>query len=189
MRRRRADKLLAVLAQAAESDRNGDVPLAMLTQRTGLNRTEACESLGVLCRRGLARKVEPGLYVVTSTGRAFCRDGGQVTGGPYAGTAVRVRRGTLRNKLWRAARMARKFTIADLLQLCGEGSLDGARKYLDRLERAGYLRRLGNRPKSAGAGNVVRWVLIRDTGRLSPVLNAARTTVYDPNTGETHDVA
>lgn len=152
-----------------------------------------------LVRRGLLERAERGCYRLTAEGRRVTAEGAPLNCGPQGphGKPRRPRRSTLRVRLWRAMRLARKFTVSDLLAAAcrgGEAAAESnARHYLRQLEAAGYLQRLGRRvPGTAPTSNgFARWSLVRDSGPEAPVAAKARAgwVVRDPNTGQVHPCA
>jgi hypothetical protein len=79
-------------------------------------------------------------------------------------------------------RMTKKFSVDDLVLRAAGGNeanpRNSASRYLNALERAGYVVRL-----SSSAPHKPRWVLVRDTGAIPPTIRTGRR-VYDHNTGE-----
>ena len=97
-------------------------------------------------------------------------------------------RETNQQRMWRAMRILRRFTLNDLtMQASTEDGIvthKGAKVYCRYLEWAGYLRRPG---KKAGRS---RWsferavfILVRNSGPLCPQVTSKKA-VYDPNTSK-----
>jgi hypothetical protein len=97
---------------------------------------------------------------------------------------IRVRRVSLKQRLWRALRILRKATLKDLLALAATGeesaAANNARHYLKVLIDTGFVHRFARR----GSGGVLRYGLIRDTGPKAPVMR--KHEVEDLNTGEVY---
>jgi hypothetical protein len=89
----------------------------------------------------------------------------------------------LRVRVWEAIRTARKGTVAEIeqLALASEKDPGGVQRYLLALRRGGYLRRM-----KAVSYKEARYLLIRDTGPLAPILRRSKDCLYDPNTKEEH---
>nr|WP_295832888.1 hypothetical protein [uncultured Azospirillum sp.] len=92
----------------------------------------------------------------------------------------------LRARLWRAMRITRKGSVAEIVRLVlrdderADSVRSTAASYLRVLAKAGYLIDL-RRP----GGVEARYSLIRDTGPLPPAYKAGTRVVRDRNTGET----
>lgn len=186
---------MAVRAALAE---RGCLRTEALAEAAGLTHRQVVSATGKLIVRGLVERVEVGCYRLTAEGEASHAAGEVLTSGPtgpHAAPRPPARR-SLRARLWRAARLRRKFTIGELVRLAArDGERDprgNATRYLALLCRAGYLRRLPGRqadgkPNSSG---LIRYALVRDTGPEPPVVvvdDACRpTAMRDPNTGEVH---
>lgn len=88
-----------------------------------------------------------------------------------------------RGKIWAAIRfLKRNITLEDLESVTGQ-SYPNVRRYVRRLQLAGYLRLDGQSNTQQGKCNVYR--LVRNSGRLAPIPQFETNTVYDPNTKET----
>jgi hypothetical protein len=86
-----------------------------------------------------------------------------------------------RQALWGAIRFAKRFSLAELLEIA-EGVGDGnARAYLRVLVAAGYLQVQPRRRGLAGSEN--RYRLVRDGGPLPPI-PSLDGSLFDPNTRE-----
>ena len=102
----------------------------------------------------------------------------------------RVVRGTLREKAWRAMQIKGKFTLADLVRaaLAADGAAKDPRnnlgRYVKALADAGILAEMKRRmaPASPTSNGEKRWVLVRDLGRLAPVMRD-KGGIHDPNSG------
>lgn len=180
--RANAHELLQALAGAPEP-----TSVHAMRVRLGIGKDGAHRAIHVLVRRGLATQARYGFYRITDEGRAFLASGRQVNRGRHARSPRSIRTDTFRARLWRAARVARRFTINDLVQITAgpedRAPRSGANRYIKALERAGILRRLPGPRNQAG-----RWLLLRDIGPRPPAVNKRATAVFDPNSGETHDL-
>jgi hypothetical protein len=75
------------------------------------------------------------------------------------------------------------FTVPDLVVTADSG-MENTKKYLQGLQRAGYVQR--RRAKRSGQkGGFAVYHLVRDTGPRAPRLNTDGST-YDPNTKRTY---
>ena len=150
------------------------------------------KATGALITRGLAERAEIGCYKITEAGRRFVDEGKTLRSGPRGPVPCRkLRDNTLRARLWRAARIKRKFSLADLLVLAARGderdAYGNACRYCRSLELAGYLRRLVRADDGVPTSNgLLRYALVADTGPAAPVCRYRARTVFDPNTCETH---
>ena len=86
-------------------------------------------------------------------------------------------KGTNNEKIWHAMRISKKFMVADLEVLTGV-KRHQITLYISYLQRAGYLTYL---PKQ---GYHRRYLLIKDTGPLYPILRQKHNMVYDQNKQE-----
>ncbi len=83
-----------------------------------------------------------------------------------------------RTKIWGAMRFLKTFTLEEIEQTTG-CSYPNVRRYMKRLERAGYVR-----VAKVATGN--RYRLIRNTGPLAPIPQFEAESVFDPNSRETY---
>ena len=134
-------------------------------------------------------------WTFTAKGRELIRAGGRVKSGPkgpFNGLA-KQRPGTLRERAWKALRIARKATLAELAEVArttddGDGDdvkvIDNLRKYLKALSRVGLVSQLpvkqqGFAPTSNG---FVRYALTAAGERLGPLAPiVGKAFVIDPN--------
>lgn len=184
-------RLLAYLHTAHPGSRD----TARCAQQTGLDRRQISNAAGTLIHLGYAERVGTGDYRITRPGIDAARDAVPITSGPNGPLSV-VRRypNSLRQRLWRALRIARKSSLPELL-LSAARDTDrdpetNAHGYLGALKRAGYVVDLARRePGYALTSNGYKqWLLLRDTGPEAPVWRRARKQLYDPNTGVTIDL-
>lgn len=83
-----------------------------------------------------------------------------------------------REKLWRAMRILRTFTIGELAAVIELASVKSVSAFCSELQRAGYLTvQRGNHHQHECA----RYRLIRDTGPIAPWAMNYSAAVYDPN--------
>ncbi|MBF0094908.1 MAG: MarR family transcriptional regulator [Alphaproteobacteria bacterium] len=172
---------------------DGDRCLTMdeLAMRTGIDRPLLSMAAGGLIRLGLVERVAVGCFRLTEAGRASKADGSvELRSGPRGSVEKkRVVAGSLRARLWHAIRICKKFTIGDLLERAAREERQpkaSASVYLQHLVAARYVRVLpqrlpGHKPGSTG---YLRYVLLRDTGPLPPLVRKNRSELFDPNTGE-----
>lgn len=85
-----------------------------------------------------------------------------------------------RYRAWQSMRILRRFTVADLMATA-EISRHNVEPFLRRLERFGYIRRVGQR--RAGYQHPVLWMMVRNTGP-NPPRCMRDGGIFDPNTGE-----
>ena len=178
--------LLRALA-AAESRTLDD-----LVGATRVERGRVGTAIATLMSRGLVISVGPVCYALTAAGHRVVTSGREIRSGPR-GLHTGVRRpveDTLRARLWRALRLKRKASLPQLLTLAARGSERAAERnawmYLRALHRAGYIQRLAMRAKggSSSSRGHIRWLMLRDTGPMAPVVRPRHREVVDPNTGE-----
>jgi hypothetical protein len=181
----KTEALLTAIGSAAPRE---CITEADLVRLTGAEARSVEMSCLLLRKHGLLTKTGRGCHRLTDAGRAAFEQGAKLRSGPqrpYTGRVVKT--GTLRERAWLAIRTARKFTIDDLIMLAVRGGERGVysnlRRYVRALELAGYLQRLPVREaRSAPTSNgAVRWMLVNNTGRLTPTWSPKHGTVYDPN--------
>jgi hypothetical protein len=182
-----AEELLKIIFEASPQDCITEQRLVEMTGKQPINVEMAVLRLR---KHGLVERTGQDCHKLTDAGRAAAKAGMQIRSGPKAKwTAPKINRETLRVRVWRAIRIRRKFSIPDLEMLVAEGGEKdiacNIRKYLNALERAGYLTRLKVRQRgtSLTSNGYVRWWLMdqMDTGPLAPVWRHKSETVYDPN--------
>ncbi|MBL4800888.1 MAG: hypothetical protein JKY45_03270 [Emcibacter sp.] len=90
----------------------------------------------------------------------------------------RVTQGSGQNNMWRTMKMAGKFTLPDLARAASTDevtvSIEAAKGYVGMLTRAGYLRKISDKPSL--------WTLpiCKRTGPLAPMIQRVKQ-VFDPN--------
>lgn len=197
-----AERLLAALP-APDAPFMRVAELAAALELDGTSASRACR---VLRNRGLAEAAKAknqtqgaGAYRLTAAGAAARDAGSTIRGGQGEREACRrLVRTTMRDRLWKALRIARNtgqtYTIDELVEMAADGTESDARgsaqSYIFALARAGYLRKHRIRarsgaPRSKGA---FRYVLIRDTGPKTPIWRRPRNSVFDPNRNEEHQL-
>lgn len=168
----------------------------------------ACTTLekhGYLLRQKYADgSVKPGHYQLTELGVNAIAGGMKsmrLTSGPKAphGTP-RSNAGTLRERVWRLLRIkdgATAMSVTDLLSTLidadGNVNINGAKnnvqKYLQQLKRAGYLAEVRRAaPTSLTSNGEKRYLLIRNTGPLAPILKVSKSLVFDQNQQVNYDI-
>ncbi len=173
---RLSQHILKMLAAARETGRTAD----QLASVSGSALESVIATCGALQRLGFARECERErgrrAWCITSAGQqalAESRETPQVL-------RRRSPSHSVAQSLWRVLRMNRKAGTAELLVLTGAAERP-ALLHLRSLERAGYLTRVGDSRR--GPQRDARWLLLRDTGPLTPYLVNVRREVWDPNTG------
>lgn len=171
---------------------NADCPREGIGRASGVKGRSLENSLLKLRQLGFLA-LEDGRYRLTKEGRAFLEAGKPLTSGPRGPQpGKRYFSGTLRERVWRAIRIKRKFSALEILPLAARGEERDAEsnvgKYLRALARSGFLvimkgRERGPAPTSPG---YLRYLLVRDTGPQAPRWLPRRGCVYDPNTEEEH---
>lgn len=165
---------------------------AELTERLGMDRRQVADVCSALVSQALIVRRERGCFQLAPSGRDAWERGDVLTFGPRSAlsqaTPRRRRRETQRDRIWRAIRITRKFTLAELQTLSG-ASGDNVNRYVWALEKAGFLCPLRREPGAAPTSNgFKRWALIRDPGALPPVWQGRKRRVYDPNSGDAIEV-
>jgi len=180
---------------AALGQRIGVFHVHEIQKMTNLSGEQIQGALKTLVRRGFVERRGTGLIKATAEGWAFLSVENEIKPGPTAPRRSKGGSSNLRDRLWKALRLAQKATIPELLELAARGSeinaALNAKDYLNALVRSGHVIRLTRRappvwPATTGAS---RYCLILDTGPQAPTYNPHRKSVFDPNTGETFDVA
>lgn len=191
MSHRPSNRLLGLIGDAGDAG----MTLAVLDASAELDRKCVRNAIEALKTRGLIEAIDHGLYRLTAAGRLARHYGLDIKPGPRGERGPKLHVNGLRARLWKAMRALHKFGLDDLLLRAANGDEAGARnnavKYLNALERAGYLVRLRRRdPGIAVTSNgFVRWLLIRSTGPRPPIWQAGKGQIHDPNTGAVHALA
>lgn len=171
----------------------GTMELHAIAAAVGGRSKDVVMAVQRLKRRGLVVSERPGEYAATAAGRTFLDEGRQVQGGQDSPRPRTKTRG-LRQRAWWVLRARGVTSLPDLLSTLSDGSERDASsnlsKYLRALERTGFIvaleqRRPGHAPTSNGHK---RYRLVRNNGRLAPVVRQTQGVVYDPNTGEAYAV-
>ena len=89
-----------------------------------------------------------------------------------------------RTKLWQAMRMLRRFTVGELQAVCEVRSKSTVTSFVHELRMAGFIRCVhrGNEALHEPAF----WMIVRNTGPLSPARLPRRKSMWDPNTDQEH---
>lgn len=193
-----AEQLLTVIR---DSGMRECITEARLIELTGLTPRQVECSAATLRRNGLIEKTGRGCHKLTSAGKEALTAGARLRSGPKGSWNKGTRRkagNTLRERVWRAIHIRRKFTVPEIITLVVDGTERGdvtsnVQKYIRALARAGYLIEMKRRepcvsPTSPG---FKRWWMQDEkyTGPIAPVVRNNFTIVYDPNTEETHDIS
>lgn len=166
----------------------GIVQLPALAAALGTPRKNVGSALQQLKRRGLVDSPARGCYALTDAGHAWLASGRIIAAGQSSCRPRTVTRG-LRQRCWWVLRARKSATLPELLSALADGSERDAtgnlRRYLQALVEAGFVavapqRVAGSALRSNG---YLRYTLVRDNGRLAPVVRLASGTVYDPNSG------
>lgn len=191
-----AEHILTAINHAVSRDcfTARDVELA-----TGMTAKQVENALAKLRKHDLIKQTQPGCLRLTAAGKAAAEGGQKFRSGPRGRQpGSRGRSEGLRARAWRAMRVRRKFSVADLIMLSAQGG-EGERdpesnllKYIRALTRAGILVELKHReaPTSLTSNGGKRWWLMetRDPGPLAPTVRWKRNQVYDPNSEVVHDM-
>lgn len=175
--------------------RLGVIKTTEIASATGLSCDQVHSGVGTLVRRGYAQRRGEGRVKATAAGLSFLEAGKEINSGPKGPRIVETEGSSLRSRLWRALRLTGKATIAELLELAGRGSerdAEGnAKEYLNALVKSGHVMRMSRRaePEWPATTGATRYSLVLNTGPKPPQLNRRKKRVFDPNTGETFDVA
>jgi hypothetical protein len=146
---------------------NGFFSLDQIVKRTGISRKYTTDTLVVLSKEGLIKKIKkqrkehvPGHSPMFSlTYRVADKEA------LAERIAPRLRENTAQDKMWKVIRYLRIFTRSDLIRTA-EVSRENAKWYTKMLHRAGYIK-----PSSAG-GPGVEWRLVRDCGPKRPYVSS-----------------
>lgn len=154
-----------------------------MVERTDYPRRSVVEACACLVRRGWVDRLERGCFTLSIEGRAALARGEVVASGPIGPLTVRARRPkrrTIRDKMWSAIRIARKFDLGRLQEITG-ASRANAQRFVLALARAGYLAELRREPGDAPSSNgFKRWLLVDDPGPATPTIKADGR-IWDPN--------
>lgn len=157
-----------------------------MAERSGLPSRSVGSACACLVRRGWVDRLERGCFTLSPEGRRALTSGETIVSGPIGPLTVRARRPrrrTLRDKMWSAIRIARKFDLARLEEIAGCTHAN-AQRFVLALARAGYLAELRRQPGEAPSSNgFKRWVLIDDPGPATPIAKADGR-VWDANRRE-----
>jgi len=155
---------------------------AALTKQLGLPRKSVTQACAKLLARGLVDRVERGCYQLTEAGRQVVENKVSLTSAALVPKLdERVYKDSMRTRIWRAMRLKKKFTIADLTKLATRDEKQGAnnvQQYCKALRAVGYLRKIRNTDRA------LRFCLVIDNGPIAPIFRKKRGEVFDPNTKE-----
>ena len=163
----------------AGEDLSGDLGLAQIVDKTGVQRKTAKDYLLSLVAAGYLTEAGDDVWTMTRDGGAHAprvrRDGSAVTQG--SGTV----------NLWRSMRMLAKFTPVDLAAHSTTETVkvteNTAQSYCTMLLATGYLRVVQKANPAASKKAIYR--LIRNDGPKPPMIQRVKQ-VFDPNTGKTY---
>lgn len=176
-------------------NRLGVMHVREIRTATGLSEDQVQDAIQTLVRRGYAQRRGEGRVKATAQGLAFLHNGSRITSGRKGPRVAETEGTSLRSRLWRALRLSQKATISELLLLAERGeernAAENAKHYLNALVRSGHVLRLSRRAESEwpATTGATRYSLALNTGPLPPQYNRRQKRIYDPNTGETFDVA
>lgn len=203
------NEMMAAIARmraAGGGDQVLNAELMKLTGRSGRQVANACyqlEKQGYLTHQHYADdSVKPGHYLLTELGKNLIAGGidqARLKSGPRAPCPNRAgKSGTLRERAWRLLRIKEKepvsinYLLSVLLDAEGteQGEVQSAainlQRYLSHLKRADYLAEV--RPLPGTRQRDKRYLLIRNTGPLPPVLKIAAAQVFDQNQQVHYDI-
>lgn len=165
--------------------------IADLADALDLTRRQVSDAAACLLRRDYLMRMSAGCYRLTDEGAAAAATGEVITSGPKGPRdRVRIAPHSLRARAWRAMRVRRRFTLHDLISdaatAADRAPDDNIGRYLRVLRASGYLAELPNRARGTPptSNGFKRWMLVRDTGPLAPVVLSKIAAVHDRNTGE-----
>lgn len=183
-------RVLTILSQ-----RIGAFHLREIREFTSLSNDRVDSAVKTLIRQGKAVRCGKGLIKATTEGLALLASGREVALGPKGPQKAETTGTSLRSRLWKALRLAQKASVSDLLELAARGSESNAslnaKEYLRALEKSGHIMRLSRRapsewPVTTGES---RYCLVLNTGPQAPQWNKRQKRIFDPNTGETFELA
>jgi len=146
-----------------------------------------------LVSRGLVERVEIGCFRLTDEGKAAKKEGIKIKCGPSGkrpdNSVRRVRKITVRQKIWRVIVNKKKVAVPDIERLIATDDTNYRnyiQRYIRALVRAGYLAELPRRAAGASltSNGFKRYLLVRDTGHLAPIYQADKKRFHDQNTKE-----
>ncbi|MEN5083713.1 hypothetical protein ABE438_14615 [Bosea sp. TWI1241] len=165
------------------------VNLNDLETRLPIARPALIAAAGRLIQRGLAERKENGVYALSATGSHLIRAGMKIGRDLNKVRKAPVYADSLRQRAWRAMRIAVRFTASDIARSAVRGEKDGEdaiRRFCTALTAAGYLvERHGRAAGTAPSSNGFKvWQLARDTGEWAPRYVQAKRHFVDRNTHE-----
>lgn len=151
------------------------------------------KSVSKLISNGYVERLENGVYRLSNGGKSLKTSGDLIRfrSGP-SGQYNRNRHSqdTLRSRIWRLILLNRKVTISEMVGLTINGNeknpVNNIQQYVRALVKGGYLREMPRRLKglSETSNGFKQFMLIKNNGRLAPVLRNNKKELYDPNTGD-----
>jgi len=171
--------------------RLGAVHVREIRKAIALTEDQVQGAVKTLVRRGYVKRlgqIGEGRVKASAEGLAFLEAGKQVTSGPNGPGKLGEDGSTLRSRIWRALRLLRKGTIAEILELAERGSEGNAarstKEYLNALCRSGHCMRLsrpGDKAEWPNTKPPTRYCLCLDNGPTAPLYDKRQRHVYDPN--------
>ncbi|KAA6405779.1 hypothetical protein [Candidatus Tokpelaia sp.] len=166
----------------------GHLSLDALAEHLPIGRKYIAKAASKLILRGFLSREDKGGFSLTAPGSAFLDKGEMLKSGPK-GTIGRpkIYADTQRQRIWRAIRLIRRFTVSDLAILACTGEeatpYDNIQAYIRKLAGSGYLTELPQRQAGqAETSNGFKiYRLIKDTGPRAPVWSKGR--LVDLNEG------
>jgi predicted transcriptional regulator len=183
----------SVLAAISAGDNNS----ASIMQTTGLTRIQVTDAVRKLRGRGYVEIPKPGNYRITDAGRTWLTTGKAIVSGQGA-KKPRPASG-LRQRAWWLMTKDKTFTLDGLLYTVATGTErdaeDNLRRYLNALERTGFIARIQER-RGSGSKTAITWRINADRlSRKAPIFRqrhqqvvCSKTgTVYPIEKGEAHE--
>lgn len=157
------------------------------------SRHETVKIMSRLVSRGAVERLENGVYRLTEFGKSLKSTGDfKVFHSGPQGQYNRTKRATntLRSRIWRLILLNKKVNIQEMICLAADGEekapVSNIQKYVRALVKCGYLCEMPRRIKggSATSNGFKQYMLLKETGRIAPVLRNDKRQIYDPNTDE-----
>lgn len=182
------------LLRALPVDR-GCIRTRALAVASGIPAKTVSNRMRVLIGRGLAEAIKTGCYRLTTTGAAMRDAPMPIKSGPrgqLTQAARRPQRRTFQDRAWWLLRRERRSTLGNILAMIGERCCrSGVRRFMTALWQAGYVEIVGARaPGTAPSSNgFLQYLLVRDTGAGTPIVQRKRGRVWDPNEQQAYPLA
>jgi hypothetical protein len=153
----------------------GSFSLADLMEAARVGETMGRTYLGSLTTAGFVEKTAaPGAFRQADSYR-LVRDNG-VEAPRFKKDGTLRTEPTLQERIWAAIKALPSFSAADVVLAMGAGSVDAVTRYLQMLQKAGYV-------AAIDTAKPPRYRLLpsRNSGPRAPAIRAKGTVVYDPN--------